>query len=266
MDQTIAHFREYGWMRIRQAFDAEAAGAMRDAVWQALAHGGIHRDRPSTWSVERPAHLQHLKDDPVFQAVGSARVLAAIDVVMDGRSYPAPKNWGAFFIAFPSKAEWGVPISGWHADAKYTSALWPAGGVKTHALFGDVPPRSGATQILSGSHRLIHRWFEKNPPPSDLPGADMRKLLQKHPYIRDLHGAGDRAARIARFMDSVEFDGDIPLQVIENTGEAGDVILLHPLVLHVAAPNAGTQPRFLLSGGVTTDAWGNAQSEAAGGP
>ena len=181
---------------------------------------------------------------------------------MEGRSYPAPKNWGAFFIAFPSNAAWGVPASGWHVDAKYTSALWPPGGVKTHALFGDVPPRSGATQIVSGSHRLIHKWFANNPPSSDLAGADMRKLLQKHPYIRDLHSAGDRNARIARFMDSVEHDGDIPLQVVENTGEAGDVILLHPLVLHVAAPNTGAEPRFLLSGGVTTDMWGNAQSEA----
>ena len=44
----------------------------------------------------------------------------------------------------------------------------------------------------------------------------------------------------------------IPLQVVENTGAAGDVILLHPLVLHVAAPNAGTEPRFLLSGGIDT--------------
>lgn len=258
MDQTIAHFREHGWMRIRQAFDAEAAGAMRDAVWRALENVGIRRDRPSTWSVERPVHLQQLKDDPVFQAAGSARVLDAIDAIMDGKPYPAPKNWGAFFIAFPSKAEWGVPTAGWHVDAKYTSALSPPGGVKTHALFGDVPPRSGATQILSGSHRLIRRWFEKNPPPSDLPGADMRKLLQKHPYIRDLHTEGDRNSRIARFIDRVEHDEDIPLQVVENTGEAGDVVLLHPLTLHVAAANAGTQPRFLLSGGVTTDMWGMA--------
>jgi len=50
----------------------------------------------------------------------------------------------------------------------------------------------------------------------------------------------------------------IPLQVVENTGAAGDVMLLHPLTLHVAAPNNGAAPRFLLSGAVTTDnhGWG----------
>jgi hypothetical protein len=45
--------------------------------------------------------------------------------------------------------------------------------------------------------------------------------------------------------------------VVENTGAAGDVLLLHPLTLHVAAPNNGVAPRFLPSGAVMTDklAW-----------
>ncbi len=55
-------------------------------------------------------------------------------------------------------------------------------------------------------------------------------------------------------MDRVETVDGIPLEVVENTGAVGDVILLHPLVLHVAAPNAGTEPRFLLSGGGDTPA------------
>ena len=146
-----------------------------------------------------------------------------------------------------------MPASGWHADANYRSQLWPPKGVQTHALFGDVPPRSGATQILSGSHRLIHQWFKQNPAPADAKSADMRKLLLGHPYIRDLHTDDDPDERIARFMDRIEVVDGIPLQVIENTGAAGDVILLHPLTLHVAARNIGSAPRFLLSGGVTTD-------------
>lgn len=256
VDQTIQHFRDHGWMRLPQAFDADAASAMRAAVWNALANVGIRQDRPSSWTVERPEHLQALKDDPVFGAVGSERLLAAIDAVLDGAPYPTPKNWGALFIAFPTQSRWGVPTSGWHIDAKYTSALWPAGGVKTHALFGDIPPRAGATQIVSGSHRLVYKWFKENPPPPGSRSADMRKLFQVHPYIRDLHTVSDGRARIARFMARAEEVEGISLQVVENTGAAGDVILLHPLVLHVAAPNTGAQPRFLLSGGVTTNGWG----------
>jgi hypothetical protein len=255
-DQSIEHFREHGWMRVREAFDVDAAAAMRDVVWQGLAEVGVLRDIPSTWTIERPPRLQKLKDHPAFNAVGSERLLRTIDAVLETKAYETPKRWGAVFVAFPTKDEWGVPASGWHIDANYASQLWPPKGVQTHALFGDIAPRSGATQILSGSHRLIHKWFEEHPPPAGARSAEMRKLLLAHPYIRDLHAQGDREQRIARFLDRAEEIDGVPLQVVENTGRAGDVILLHPLTLHVAAPNNGDAPRFLLSGGVTTDMHG----------
>ena len=50
-------------------------------------------------------------------------------------------------------------------------------------------------------------------------------------------------------MACVEEHDGILLQVIENRGAAGDVMLLHPLLLHVATSNTGA-PRFLLSGGI----------------
>lgn len=255
-EQCVEHYRDHGWMRVPRAFDANAAGAMRDAVWDALADVGIYRDRPSTWTIERPAHLQHLRTDPVFRAVGSKVLLAAIDAILESQRYETPRDWGALFIAFPSNAKWGVPSSGWHIDANYASALWPTRGVKTFALLGDVVPRGGGTQIVSGSHRLVHRWFQENPPPHAARSADMRKLLRSHPYIRDLHSAGDPDERVARFMDRVEDADGVPLQVVETTGAAGDVIILHPLVLHVAAPNKAAEPRLLLSGGITTNSWG----------
>jgi hypothetical protein len=56
-------------------------------------------------------------------------------------------------------------------------------------------------------------------------------------------------------MDRAENPDGIPLQVVENTGTAGDVILLHPLVLHVATSNNGRTPRFLLRGGDVPSMW-----------
>ena len=67
-------------------------------------------------------------------------------------------------------------------------------------------------------------------------------------------GPGDE--RVERFMGRAEVVDGVPLQVVETIGEAGDVYLLHPLVLHVAAPNNAAEPRFMLSGGITTDMWG----------
>jgi len=65
--------------------------------------------------------------------------------------------------------------------------------VKIHAVFGDVGPRSGGMNIISGSHRLVHRS-------------------------------------------------------VGNTATAGDVILMHPLLLHAPpTTHLGRTPRFLLN-------------------
>jgi hypothetical protein len=227
---------------------------MREAVWRVLSRRGIRRDNPATWKEERPVHLQELKDNPVFGAAWGKRTIAAIDEVMNGAAWLMPKRPGAPFIAFPSREEWNIPSSGWHIDANYRSALDPPGGARLFALFGDVEPRAGGTLILSGSHRLVHKWFKDHPPPRGARSAELRRLLQAHPYIRELHTPGDRDERVAQFMEKIEEADGIPLQVIENTGVAGDVILIHPLMLHVAAPNNASEPRFLLSGAVDTAA------------
>jgi hypothetical protein len=46
---------------------------------------------------------------------------------------------------------------GWHVDADCTGPLSPPESVKVHAMFGDVAPRAGGMNIISGSHRLVHR-------------------------------------------------------------------------------------------------------------
>ncbi len=69
----------------------------------------------------------------------------------------------------------------------------------------------------------------------------MRGLLRKQPYVRDLHTLGSDGERIERFMRSVEDVSGIQLQVVEATGDAGDVILVHPLMMHVAAANRVSQ-------------------------
>jgi hypothetical protein len=252
----LEHFRTYGWVRVRGAFGADAAGAMCTAIWGALGNVGILRNDPSTWTKTRPEHLQHLKTDPVFQAIGSERTIGAIQQVLQGQQLPMPKNWGAFFLHFPTGGEWDVPSSGWHMDGDYSGALAPPCGVLIHAMLTDVGSRCGGTNILSGSHRLVHRWFAEHAPAPGARSAQLRKSLQRHPYLKDLCTAGDRAARIARFHERVEEIDGIPLQVLENTAAAGDVILMHSLLLHaVPAAHVGSQPRFLLSSSVQVPYW-----------
>ena len=68
------------------------------------------------------------------------------------------------------------------------------------------------------------------------------------PYLRDLCTVGEVGARIGRFHERVETIDGIPLQVLENTATAGDVILMHPLLLHAPpTTHLGSTPRFLLN-------------------
>lgn len=97
---------------------------------------------------------------------------------------------------------------------------------------------------------MIHAHFTRHPPLANARAADYRRALQRHPYLRALHADGDPSARVVRFMERTEEHDGIPLRIVENAGKAGDVMLLHPLLLHVATPNSSCEPRFLLSGGI----------------
>jgi hypothetical protein len=220
----VSQFEELGWVRVPGAFSAEDAAAMRAVTWRALERDGILEHDPSTWSKHRPDHLQHLKSDPAFEAVGTDTTIAAIDEVLEGQPWKRPKDWGAFFLVFPTPGrDWSHATTGWHLDAHYDGRLSPPCGVKVHAMFGDVEPHAGGMNIIEGSHRVVHEWFRANPHPPGTPAAKMRKTL-----LRD--------APLA----------DLPIR--ENTAQAGDVILMHSLLLHAPpAAHCGTQPRFLLN-------------------
>ena len=69
---------------------------------------------------------------------------------------------------------------------------------------------------------------------------DLRRQLQRQPYIAALHSPGEVDERIARFMEREERWGDTPVRVVEAAGAAGDVILCHPLLIHAAAPNTAS--------------------------
>jgi hypothetical protein len=223
-ESELEHFRTFGWVRVPGAFAPEAAALMTTAIWEALGRVGIHRDDPATWITTRPEHLQHLKAHPAFRAIGTRRTIDSIRDVLADQDLPTPKNWGAFFLHFPTTGEWSVPASGWHMDGDYAGELEPPCGVLIHAMLTEVGPRCGGTNILSGSHRLLHRWFRENVPAPGSRSAQLRRSLQRHPYIRDLCTAGDRTERIARFHEQIEVVDGLPLQVVENVASPGDLV------------------------------------------
>lgn len=258
VEALAAEFSEEGFVRIPQAFSAGQACAMQDVIWGELerAHG-IRRDAPETWTIERPVQLQAIKADPAFEALAAEPVLATIDHLLGAGNWKVPKQWGGFHLAFPQESDdkstpEGVtaPQGAWHADFHYTYDPKPVFGLVVFCFLDDVESHGGGTIALRASHKLVENFV------SHLPDVDRKnyaqtrkKLAATDTWLRELMDGGDR--RNEQFA-SAEFcvgqnriiDG-IELELVEFTAKAGDVILMHPWLLHTAAANHASRPRMM---------------------
>jgi hypothetical protein len=96
--------------------------------------------------------------------------------------------------------------------------------------------------VESGSPRLLIQE-EPRIPASQRRGsiAVLRERFgRSHPWLMALTGqAPSPADRIAAFMDAETIVEGLPLRVVELTGEPGDMVFCHPVMVHCVAPNRG---------------------------
>ncbi|MGH3880461.1 MAG: phytanoyl-CoA dioxygenase family protein, partial [Actinophytocola sp.] len=130
-----------------------------------------------------------------------------------------PFSWGDPLVTFPTAGEWRVPTTGWHIDFPARSNL----RLKWLGYLEPVRPRGGGTVVLAGSHRLVAEVLAERDPADPGRSADLRDAVLART------GADD---------------------VVELTGEPGDVVFMHPHVFHAPAPNHTDEPRLMLTGGL----------------
>ena len=240
-------FEEQGFLRIPQAFARKDAAAMQDRLWEILEErSAARRGDPSTWRGDRPSHLQSFRTNSVFGAIGSDATWSAFDDLLGAGAWAKPKHWGQFLISFPQPGlEWTVPASPWHTD--FPLGL-PADRIEALLVFsfiGDVPPRGGGTPVIVGGHHLVRAFVEARPEQAlEKMKVSRRNFLDSDPWLRALASRTDDSDRIQRFMQTDHEIGGNRVRVAELTGEAGDVIVAHPWLVHVLAPNCGERPRM----------------------
>ena len=184
---------------------------------------------------------------PAFARIATARTLGAIgDLAPQWAS--GPKDWGAFFLLFPAPRPWTVPWKAWHIDHPWTAPARPLSGLKVHSVFGPIEPRAGGMTVVAGSHHLLEATLRHDsPPPGDRPATTRARVMRSCDYLRVLgtDGRGDErveAARITRFVDVDEEVLGCRVQVRELTADAGDVFLIHPLLLHTRPTTPARRP------------------------
>jgi len=241
-------FAEWGFVRLHGAFDPDAAEAMRRVVGTELGERyGVHPDDRRTWTIERPNKLVRAKSDSAFDAIGSEGVLGVFDELIGIGLWRRPRTWGQVMVTFANASQpWVVPHGLWHVDFQYDAPPEPLFGLKVFAFFGDVHPSGGGTLVIRGSHRLVTRFVAEQP-------LDRRQhhratrlaFMQSHPWLKALASPEYGSTRTADLMGTDSHVDGVAVRVVELTGEAGDVVIAHPWLVHHTSYNTSREPRFM---------------------
>ncbi len=241
-------FESRGFLRIRGAFSRAEAALMADRLWSALGQKyDVCRGDRATWNGPVSVGLQRLRTASVFDPIGGPATLAAIDDLIGKGRWEPPKHWGQFLVSFPGdEGTWTVPTRVWHTDFPYHLPPDRVVGALILSFLNQVPPRTGATVVVSGSHRVIRRFIAARP---KLARAKMKvartALMASDPWLKALASLREDEDRVRRFMETEHSIADVPVRVAELTGEPGDVIIGHPWLLHAGSSNCGDGPRFM---------------------
>lgn len=220
----VDHFMRHGFVRIPEAFSKEKAAEWTDTVWKRL---GYDPNDKTTWLSDRvnmPAHRQ--ENVRTFSPKAYA---AMCDLLGEDRIDPESAMWGDGFIVNLGKEEWEgkvIPpqeLDNWHVDGDFFMHYLdsPEQGLLVIPLFSDVVPNGGGTYISPDGIRIVGSHLRDHPQgvtPRMVPRGEVAQFEDLGWYIDKIKN------------ECTEFH--------QMTGNVGDVILMHPLMLHSASRNS----------------------------
>lgn len=216
----IDHFLQHGHVIIHDCFSRDFAENWTASAFRRL---GYSQDDPSTW-VEEIIHMPASQRVPM-QEIAPKAWQAACEL-LGGEDRIAPCTWGdSMIVNFHKGADqpWQPPsaeVSGWHKDGDFFRHFLdsPEQGLLTIVIWSDIEPRGGGTFAAGDSVGPVAR------------------LLAEHPEGVSPHGAPD-----ASFRSLINQCHDF----VELTGRIGDVVLIHPFLLHASSQNHSGKARFI---------------------
>ena len=215
--EEVHQFIEQGYLVVREVFSRELAERIIPMVWAEL---DIDPGDRSTWASPM-VMLKKVLEKPPFPQIHAERYLGAVDDLCGQGRWHATTGVGHWPILLPGFASppWRPPEGGWHVDVKLDHPRINSAevGLLNIELFTDIEPGGGGTAIRVGSHCYIARILAEA-------GRD-GLTTERELYLR------------------VENDTD-HLPVIEVTGQAGDILVMHPFTVHVTSSNTSDHARI----------------------
>lgn len=244
--EQLNDFNEQGFCRLSGAFCTVEAQAMEDLLWDVLGKKhGVARDDKSTWQIPLGAGLRSLQTHNVFKPIGGPTLRSALDDLIGAGVWAIPGHWGSLLVSFP-QFPGAKSRANFHTDFPYTLPSTQVVGAVVFAFLSHVPANTGGTLVVAGSHKLVAKFIEAKPHLKKVKMKVTRQaLLGSDPYLRALCGGWTEEDWVTGLPMEEHTVAGTRLQVTELTGDAGEVVVAHPWLLHSGSPNRGNKPRFM---------------------
>jgi hypothetical protein len=248
--EEINAYKADGFLKVPGLFDEEIALEIQREIWMELDEKfGIKEYSPSTWKT--PLYSpRKAKYSPINKKLINDDFRTIIDTLIGKENWKEPNSWGGFLVTFPTNDinSWSLHDKLWHWDYELFRED-NHGALLIFSFYSVVSARGGGTLLIKGSHRLLNTW-------KHLLSAEQinkkhsfhRKEIQRlHPYLNKLTTSPeDVSEHVKFFMEQETVIDKIPLQVIELTGNPGDVVFCHPRLIHAPAGiNLNDHPRMM---------------------
>ena len=257
-DQLKRAFERDGHVALRGAFDVAASARMSEAIWQYIEHHTeVRRDDRTTWPTAWfPISFKRLKRNPAFTAaLDNPTTRTTLDQIFGASSWHASKSGAQILVTFPNatKESWRVPSDLWHMDTSF-GPVAPLRSVKLFSVVEALPPRGGATMVITGTHSLQAEYARQIAPhhQSGQRGNWHRFLKHTDPWLAGLTNDRGEVDRNSNYLTEPHTISDRPVQIRELCGAPGDTHLTHINLFHSVSANANDRPRIVVTHHVQT--------------
>lgn len=243
-------FEARGIVRLPAAADPTRARAFAERIRAYVVERKLEPSGSGPWLAVKASLTATLAKRLAFAQLWGATVVGAVDELLGAGRWQPPEHAGQILsLTWPQPAQaWHVPHKVWHLDFPAPGAARGLPGIQVFLCLDRVESRAAATLVAAGTPRLIDALRLRRGPAWEGHSSEVRQALAREvPWYRELTSLRAGEDRIARFLEKpTEFEGGL-LQVVELTGEAGDVWLMHPWMLHAPSANCGSRPRMVVT-------------------
>ena len=211
--EEIQQFLDWGFVKASAVFPSEIAADCRRALDE-KSQQGISVLNPDTWPKRVGlTEIYHESDGYPWSHVFTSRLNNAVDELC-GKGRWDSFGCGWWVISFPSPSpSASFELEGhWHIDGS-DFVHFPHSkevGLVLIMLFSDILPNGGGTAVACGSHKVISKL-----------------IIQ----------SGEKGMTSKEVASKVHMDKDF--EVVGLTGQSGDVVFMHPHLLHARSKNNG---------------------------